>query len=87
MNVSAIPTANNGIAIINLEDNFSCFILNESAIVSLALLNAVSPEVIGQATTPNTARAAPTCQRRVTDISFTPTAGVAPNTACNCGSP
>ena len=87
MNVSAIPTANNGIAIINLEDNFSCFILNESAIVSIALLNAVSPEVIGQATTPNTARAAPTCPSSVTDIWFTPTAGVAPNTACNCGSP
>ena len=38
-------------AIINLELNLSCFILNESAIVSLALLNAVSPDVIGQATT------------------------------------
>ena len=68
MNVSAIPTANNGIAIINLEDNFSCFILNESAIVSLALLNAVSPDVIGQATTPIIASTDPTRPSKVIDI-------------------
>ena len=75
MNVSAIPTANNGIAIINLEDNFSCFILNESAIVSLALLNAVSPEVIGQATTPRTARTAPAGPNYAFDIILTISAG------------
>ena len=45
------------------------------------------PATVVQATTPNTARAAPTCPSSVTDIWFTPTAGVAPNTACNCGSP
>ena len=85
--VKNTQTANSGIANLNLLNNPSCFILKASAIVSLALLNAVSPEVIGQATTPNTARAAPTCPSSVTDIWFTPTAGVAPNTACNCGSP
>ena len=39
---------------------FSCLKLIESAMVSLALLKAVSPEVIGQATTPSMARAPPT---------------------------
>lgn len=57
--VKNIHTANSGIANTNLFFNPSCFILNESAIVSLALLNAVSPLVIGQATTPSTASTAP----------------------------
>ena len=46
--VKNIQTINNGVANLNLLNNPSCFILNASAIVSLALLNAVSPLVIGQ---------------------------------------
>ena len=47
----------------------------ESAITSLALLNAVSPEVIGHATTPNMANIAPILPINVFDIVFTTPAG------------
>ena len=67
---------NRGIANINLLFNPSCFILKASAIVSLALLKAVSPEVIGQATTPRTARTAPTGPSNALDTTLTISAGV-----------
>ncbi len=66
--VKNIQTTNNGIANLNLLNNPSCFILKASAIVSLALLNAVSPLVIGQATTPSTARTAPIGPNNSLDI-------------------
>ena len=47
-----------------------------SAIVSLALLNAVSPEVIGQATTPRIAKAPPTFPSIELEIVLTITPGV-----------
>ena len=66
--VKNIQTINNGVANLNLLNNPSCFILNASAIVSLALLNAVSPLVIGQATTPSTASIAPIGPNNSLDI-------------------
>ena len=73
--VNATPIVNSGIANINLFFNPSCFILKASAIVSLALLKAVSPEVIGQATTPRTARTAPAGPNNAFDIILTISAG------------
>ncbi|PBF00386.1 hypothetical protein BGU37_15375 [Clostridioides difficile] len=46
-----------------------------AAIVSLALLNAVSPEVIGHATTPSIAKAPPIGHINPTDTVFTTVAG------------
>ena len=43
----------------------------KSAMMSLELLNAVSPDVIGAATTPRSARMAPNFPRVVLVISFT----------------
>ena len=51
MKHNATPIANNGIATINLFAIGPCLYPIASAIVSLALLNAVSPDVIGHATT------------------------------------
>ena len=85
---SAIPTTNNGIATINLLTIGPCLYLIVSAIVSLALLNAVSPEVIGQATTPNSAKAPPTFPYTVLEILFTTTAAPpCPNASPNPGVP
>lgn len=74
MNVNEIPTANKGIAIAKRLMIFSCLMLNASAITSLALLNAVSPDVIGAATTPRTAKIPPNVPSKVVEISFTTTA-------------
>ena len=74
MNVNEIPTANNGIAIAKRLMILSCLYPNASAITSLALLNAVSPEVIGAATTPRTASIPPNAPSHVVEISFTTTA-------------
>ena len=52
-----------------------CLILKISAIISLDPLNAVSPEVIGHATTPRTARNAPNAPKSWTEDLFTTTAG------------
>ena len=57
--VKYIPIANKGIAMKNLFFIGACLILKISAIINLDPLKAVSPEVIGQATTPSTARNAP----------------------------
>ena len=73
--VNAIPTTNSGMAILNLSITLSCLSLKASAIVSLALLKAVSPEDIGQATTPNIANTAPTFPITVLEIVLTTVAG------------
>ena len=51
--------------------NLPCFKRKESAIISLALLRAVSPEVIGAATTPISARIPPTLPNSELHISLT----------------
>lgn len=62
---------NNGIAIKKRLDNPSCLIRKESAIVKRALRNAVSPDVIGQATTPSKAKTAPTLPSNPDEIMLT----------------
>ena len=74
MKHNAIPNTNKGIATTNLFTIGPCLYFKESAIVSLALLNAVSPEVIGHATTPSNANAPPTFPKIPTDILLTTTA-------------
>ena len=76
MKHNIIPTINKGIATTNLFTMGPCLYFKESAIVSLALLNAVSPEVIGQATTPNSAKTPPAFPKIPTDILLTTTAAV-----------
>ncbi len=66
------PITNSGILIINLFLIGPCLNLNASAIVNLALLNAVSPEVIGQATTPSIAKTPPTFPSKLIEIHLLP---------------
>ncbi|MCK7540169.1 MAG: hypothetical protein MZV63_59350 [Marinilabiliales bacterium] len=68
-------TMNTGTIISNREEIFFWGIFSMSAMVSLALLNAVSPEVTGQATTPMTATTAPVFPSHDLHISFTSQAG------------
>ena len=75
------PITNSGIATNNLFFIECCSKLSASAIVSLALLNAVSPDVIGAATTPNTANAPPTFPNNELDITFTIAAAFPSNPA------
>ncbi len=74
-NVSIKAIANTGTTISSREEIFFCGILSISAIVSLALRNAVSPEVTGQATTPITAITAPVLPSHDLQISLTSQAG------------
>ena len=69
--VNIAPTASKGMVIARRFFIFACSILNQSAIVRRALLKAVSPEEIGQTTTPTIASAQPTIPSRDTDMSYT----------------
>ena len=60
-----------GIEIINLLTIVFCLNFKKSAVISLAVLKAVSPEVIGAAITPNIANNPPNFPNQVTEISFT----------------
>ena len=69
--VNTKPIINNGAVIISLFLIGPCLNFKKSAIVSLALLKAVSPEVTGQATTPRIARAQPILPSSVLEIMLT----------------
>jgi len=69
--VSKNPTVKMGMLTASLLDIFFCLKFMKSATISLADRNAVSPEVIGAATTPSMAKMPPSLPSVVSEITFT----------------
>jgi hypothetical protein len=65
------PTRKRGMLISNLFRIGPCLKFRKSATISRALRKAVSPDVIGAATTPSNASPPPTLPRSELEISFT----------------
>ena len=69
--VKIIQAINSGIAIKKCLATTSCLIRKASAILKRELLNAVSPNVIRQAITPNNSKTAPTFPNNPVEIILT----------------
>ena len=82
-----MPTAKIGKHIASLFHFVRCSIWKISAMIRRAERNAVSPEVIGAATTPKTVKIPPTTPSVVPEISFTAQAALLPCSAKACDKP
>ena len=69
--VSAAPAASSGKVTASRLERLAWSIPNQSAMVSRALRKAVSPEEMGQTTTPTMASAPPKTPSRDTEMSYT----------------